>query len=118
MSRCRPAICSLPRYHAGVRLPPSINLDRKGLAELCRRHGIQKLALFGSALRADFRAESDVDVLAEFMPGHTPGLSFFVIADELSALLGRHVDLHTRGSLSPYFRDLVLAEAEPLYVQT
>ena len=40
------------------------------IAELCRRHRIRRLALFGSVLRDDFTPESDIDVLVEFEPGH------------------------------------------------
>jgi predicted nucleotidyltransferase len=90
-------------------------LDRQRLAELCRRHGIRRLALFGSALRDDFRADSDVDLLVDFAPGRTPGLAFFGIQDELAALLGRKVDLNTAECLSPYFRDEVVSSAEVLY---
>lgn len=45
---------------------PALNLPRKGIAELCRRHGIRSLSLFGSATRADFGSDSDIDVLVEF----------------------------------------------------
>jgi hypothetical protein len=55
-------------------------------------------------------------VLVEFQPGTRVGLAFIRIQDELSAVLGRTVDLHTPASLSKYFRDQVLREAEPLYV--
>ncbi len=82
----------------------------------CVAKHIQQLALFGSALRDDFTDNSDIDVLVQFIPGHTPGLAFFTMQDELSELLGRPVDLHTPASLSKYFRDEVLAEAEPIYV--
>ena len=93
-----------------------VRFEEKALDELCRKWRIQKLAIFGSALREDFSAASDVDVLVEFEPGHVPGLSFFTIERELSELLGRKVDLHTPGFLSPYFRDQVLSEAEVQYV--
>lgn len=92
-----------------------IEIDRGHLADLCRRHHIRRLALFGSVLRPDFRSDSDVDVLVEFAPGCTPGFAFFAIQEELSALIGRRVELHTPGFLSPYFRDRVRAEAEVLY---
>jgi predicted nucleotidyltransferase len=82
----------------------------------CRRHHVRRLALFGSILRDDFGPSSDVDVLVEFEPGHTPGLRFFAMQDELSAILGRPVDLNTSGFLSPAFRDEILAEAEDIYV--
>jgi hypothetical protein len=85
------------------------------LADLCRRHHIRRLALFGSVLRDDFRADSDVDVLVEFEPGHTPGLGFFAIQEELSRLLDRPVDLHTPAFLSPYFRDQVRHDSRVLY---
>lgn len=93
----------------------NFNIPRETIAAFCRRHYIRRLSLFGSILREDFRPDSDVDVLVEFEPGHTPGLAFFAMQDELSELLGRKVDLHTANSLSKYFRDQVLAEAEVQY---
>lgn len=90
------------------------------LAEYCRRHYISKLALFGSVLRADFRPDSDIDVLVEFDPGHMPGL--FGLAEmeaELSSLLGgRKVDLRTPAELSRRFRDHVVREARVQYAAT
>jgi hypothetical protein len=93
-----------------------IPIDREKIAEFCRRNGIRRLALFGSVLRDDFRPESDVDVLVEFLPGRTPGLRFFSMQDELSTMFGREVDLNTPGFLSDYFRDEVMREAEVQYV--
>lgn len=92
-----------------------IDIPKEQIADFCRKHGIRKIALFGSALRDDFMPESDVDVLVEFEPGHTPGLAFFTMQRELSEILGRKVDLNTAGDLSPYFRDEVLSEAQVLY---
>ncbi len=88
---------------------------RKELINFCRLHHIQKLALFGSALRDDFSSASDLDILVEFAPNHTPGLAFFTIQDELSRLLNRPVDLNTPQFISPTFRNDVLAQAEVLY---
>lgn len=92
-----------------------IRLPRERIAEFCRRNHIRRLALFGSVLRDDFGPQSDVDVLVEFAPGHTPGLAFFGMQEELSALLGRQVDLLTPQDLSRYFRDEVVRTAEVLY---
>ena len=92
-----------------------LEVPRDAIAEFCRRHHIRRLALFGSALRDDFRPDSDVDVLVEFDAAHMPGLEFFSMQAELSAMLGRNVDLNTPKFLSPAFRDEVLAEAEVLY---
>jgi len=92
---------------------------RETIAAFCRRCHIRKLALFGSVLRADFRDDSDIDVLVEFEPGHVPG--FFRLVDmeyELSDLFGgRKVDLRTPQDLSRYFRDEVLTQAEVQYAQ-
>jgi len=95
-------------------LPFEFSLD--SLDAVCRRYGIRRLSVFGSALRDDFMADSDLDLLVEFQPGRTPGFGFFRLEAELSAIFGRRVDLNTRASLSPYFRDRVLFEARDLYV--
>jgi len=54
-----------------------IEIPQAEIEAFCRKHHIRRLALFGSVLREDFTDESDVDVLVEFEPGHTPGLAFF-----------------------------------------
>jgi len=87
------------------------------IAELCRRHHIRRLSLFGSVLRDDFRPDSDVDVLVEFETGFTPGFfGLYDIEQELSETIGhRSVDLKTPEDLSQYFRDDVMREAEVQY---
>jgi uncharacterized protein len=92
-----------------------IAFPKERIGEFCRHHHIKKLAVFGSALRDDFRADSDIDVLVEFEPGQVPGLAFFAMQDELSTILGRKVDLNTPQCLSRYFRDKVLQEAVVQY---
>lgn len=96
-----------------------IDIPKDKLAEYCRRNRIHRLALFGSVLRDDFGPESDVDVLVEFEPAARVG--FFELYDmeqELGRLLGgRKVDLNTSKSLSKYFRDEVMQEAEEQFVQ-
>ncbi len=93
-----------------------IRIPNDRVADFCRRHHICKLALFGSVLRADFRPDSDIDVLVEFQPGFVPGLKFFAIERELSEILGKKVDLNTSAFISRYFRDRVVDEAEVAYV--
>ncbi len=86
------------------------------LADFCERHHIQRLALFGSILRNDFRPESDVDVLVDFLPGERVGLiRLGMVEAELSDLLGRTVDMSLTKSLNPHFRDEVLREAQTIY---
>ena len=86
------------------------------IADFSRRNRIRRLALFGSALRDDFRPDSDLDILVEFEPNARVGLRFFALQRELTELIGRPVDLNTPAFLSRYFRDQVMAEAEELYV--
>lgn len=98
----------------------SVQVSQDEIRRFCQRRGIRKLALFGSVLRSDFDSGSDIDVLVEFEPGARVG--FFELYDmeqELSRLLGgRKVDLNTPNSLSEYFRQQVLAEAQVQYVAT
>ena len=95
--------------HARVPIPTD------EVARFCRRHRIRRLVLFGSVLRPDFRDGSDVDVLVEFEPGHTPGLAFFTMQAELSRLLSRPVDLNTSGWLGRELHLQVAADAEVIY---
>ncbi len=94
---------------------PRFPVPANTLAEFCRRHHIKKLALFGSALRDDFRPDSDVDVMVEFEVGYVPGFAIIDMENELSRLVGRKVDLRTPGDLSRYFRDRVVREARVEY---
>ena len=81
-------------------MSPHISIDRDAVSAFCRRHHIQRLALFGSVLRDDFTPDtpdSDVDVLVEFQAGHVPGLDFVSMEREFSRLLqGRRVDMVRR----------------------
>jgi hypothetical protein len=92
-----------------------VGASREDLRAFCRRHHIRRMSFFGSVLRPDLGAQSDLDVLVEIDPEHIPGLEFVRMREELSRLLGRAVDFRTPASLSPYFRDDVLREAELVY---
>jgi predicted nucleotidyltransferase len=98
----------------GDRLP----MDSDALAQLCRRHGIRKLSLFGSQLKGTARPDSDIDLLVEFEPDAKPSLLTMArIEIELSALLGgRRVDLRTAEDLSRHFREAVTRDAQVQYV--
>ena len=75
---------------------PGIKIPKEQIAEFCRRNHIRRLAVFGSALRADFHPDSDIDILVEFEPEHIPGLiTLSGMEIELSEILGRKVDLRT-----------------------
>lgn len=91
-------------------------LPHDQLAAFCRQHAIRKLALFGSILRDDFDAESDIDILVEFEAGQVPGLIRMAALEiELTALLGKKTDLRTAAELSRYFRQSVVEAAQVVY---
>ncbi len=93
-----------------------INIHQDKIAEFCERHFVARLSFFGSILRDDFKVDSDVDVLIEFVPGKTPGLFRFAGMElELTQILGRVVHLCTPADLSEHFRDRVLREARLQY---
>ena len=96
-----------------------IKIQKDKLEEFCKKHHIQRLAIYGSALRSDFGHGSDVDILVEFEPRRTPGFfKLFEMEEELSSLFGGNkVDLRTPQDLSRYFRDKVIQGAEVQYVQ-
>lgn len=90
-------------------------IPKNKIEAFCQANGIRRLALFGSAIRDDFRPDSDIDILVEFHPSAHIGLAFIRLQDELSSIFGRKVDLNTPGSISKYFRDKVINESEILY---
>ena len=98
-----------------------IDVPKEEIAAFCRRHHIQRMALFGSVLRDDFTPESDIDVLVEFAPGKTPGLAFITMQDELSEIFGQRVDMHTFSGIERsrnwVLRKEILNSAEIQYEQ-
>jgi hypothetical protein len=93
-----------------------IKIPRRNLAEFCRRYQVRRLALFGSVLGNNFRAESDVDVLVSFQPDARAGfLTLSRMQRELSGLFNRPVDLVPMDGLKPVIRDSVLSNIEEVY---
>ena len=99
---------------------PQIHVPGNRLTEYCRANGIKRLDVFGSALRADFGPESDIDLLVEFEPDRKLGLLEFVrIEQEFADLFGRKVDLVERlaveRSRNYIRRAAILESAETIY---
>jgi uncharacterized protein len=93
-----------------------IELPGAKIAEICRRHQVRELFLFGSAVRGELRPDSDIDFLVDFLPDARPGLlGVSAMMRELTAILGRPVDLAVKPSLKPRIRPRVLAEARLIY---
>jgi predicted nucleotidyltransferase len=115
-SRLDPAA---PVMTTAASAPGRERLDPEVVAEFAERHHIARISLFGSFLRGDDRPDSDLDLLVEFEPGHTPGyLALATMEAELSTHVGgRHVDIRTAADLSRHFRDRVVHEARLLHAR-
>ncbi|HKP76365.1 MAG TPA: nucleotidyltransferase family protein [Longimicrobiaceae bacterium] len=95
----------------------NVEIPRDRIEEFCRRWNIAELALFGSALRDDFRPDSDVDVLVTFAPAARRSLFDRVdMIDELKEIFGRDVDLVEKaGLVNPFIRRHVLGHHQVIY---
>ena len=93
-----------------------VELPMAEIMALCSRYRVRELALFGSVLRDDFRADSDIDMLVEFAPDAEVGfMTLAGMARELSVLLHRKVDLVPKAGLKQRIRREVLAGSKVLY---
>jgi predicted nucleotidyltransferase len=102
-------------------LVSSLGLDRPEVAAFCRRWKVRELAVFGSALRGDSRPDSDIDLLVTFEPDAKWGLfEQSTMESELTALLGRKVDLVSRRAIERSAnwirRQAILESAETVHV--
>ncbi len=94
----------------------------KKIAAFCKRWQVVEFALFGSALRDDFSAQSDIDALVSFAAQSNWGLFEHIqMKQELKELFGREVDLVTRRSLeqsrNALLRAEILGTAKVLYTE-
>ncbi len=86
------------------------------ISEICRRYHVKELSLFGSAVRDELQAESDIDFLVDFEKGFAVGFLMLArLQAELASLVNRSVDLVPKGGLKPSIRSIVLQEAKVLY---
>ena len=107
---------------ASVPIPPLVSTAREAIAAFCRRWGVTTFALFGSALRPDFREDSDIDVLLTFCEGARYTLFDLVrMGDELEAIFGRTVDVLDRKAVEQsanYLRrNTILRSAAVVYAE-
>jgi predicted nucleotidyltransferase len=91
-------------------MPAEVASSVRALGE---RFGVHNIRVFGSTARGDARADSDLDLVVEYVPGHG-GFAFVEFCERVEDLLGRKVDVVTEKSLHPIIRDRILAEALPL----
>jgi predicted nucleotidyltransferase len=99
-----------------------LQYDNEAVRQFCRERGIARLELFGSALRDDFRAESDVDLLCTLKrDDECTLLGWADMQFKLTEIFGRPVDLVSRWAIersrNPYRRQAILSTAKPIYVE-
>jgi predicted nucleotidyltransferase len=93
-----------------------IDLPLDRIREICLRFPVRELSIFGSALRADFRPDSDLDLLVEFQPDARVGfIELGVLEEEPERLFGSKVDLITKRSVRPELRREIIGSARVLY---
>lgn len=100
-------------------MPTVIDTQLAQISALCRRYGVRKLELFGSATTGAFDPQtSDLDFLIEFDAERKDSLfhRYFGLNEDLEALFGRKVDLVMVGTLkNPYFIDSVNKTRQTVY---
>jgi len=105
----------------GQKLRYRLAVSDEDIARFCQRWHIAQISVFGSALRSDFRPDSDIDVLIEFEDGKAPGLAYVSMANEIENLFGRPVDLVTRfaveRSKNPFRREEILRTAKVIHAR-
>ncbi|MEO6034865.1 MAG: nucleotidyltransferase domain-containing protein [Verrucomicrobiota bacterium] len=96
-----------------------IRQNQNAVAEACRKFGVGRLEIFGSAVRDDFDMQkSDLDFIANFLPPLHPGVSdrFFGFTEALEKIFSRPVDLLTDSMLrNPVLREEVNRDRTPIY---
>ncbi|MEQ8462761.1 nucleotidyltransferase family protein [Coleofasciculus sp. E1-EBD-02] len=105
-----------------IPIPHGITISAESLKQLCQHWQIVELSLFGSILREDFNADSDIDVLVEFY--EKARITFFdldVIEQQLSQLFHRPVDVVTKPAIeqshNPIRRQNILDNSKVIYEQ-
>ncbi|MBM3334040.1 nucleotidyltransferase domain-containing protein [Candidatus Sumerlaeota bacterium] len=99
----------------------NVQYDDAALRRFCERWKVREMCLFGSALREDFDAQSDVDILVSFAPeADWSWCDWMEMTDQIKEIFGREVDLVSRSAVerseNPYRKRHILSHLEPLYV--
>ncbi|NQE51973.1 hypothetical protein C5S29_00170 [ANME-1 cluster archaeon GoMg3.2] len=73
---------------------------------------IREIGIFGSFIRGEQNASSDIDVLVEFEKGHKDFFNYMRLKHYLEELLGRKVDMVIKNAVKPRLRERIFSEVE------
>ncbi len=109
-----------PIFNHNARAIKNIEVPMIEIIQFCDRWQISEFALFGSVLRSDFRPDSDIDVMVQFlMEAHPTFLSLEQMEEELKIIFNREIDLITRSGIETsrnYLRrQEILSSAQVIY---
>lgn len=93
----------------------AVDLLKKNSGEF-QKFGVKRIGIFGSFASDEQNAESDIDLLVEFIKGQKSFQNFMSTANLAESIFDRKVELVTPQSLSPYIAPYVEKEVE--YVKT
>jgi predicted nucleotidyltransferase len=100
-------------------MEPVIEEKKNELLDICRRHYVRRLDVFGSMVQGDFTSSSDIDFIVEFDDSVADNRfdNYFHLLDALKGLFGRQVDLIEPGGLrNPYFIECLEQTRRSVYV--
>jgi len=92
----------------------SLPFDTNALIEICRQNDVSMVGVFGSMVRGEASARSDIDLLVRFSRDKSL-LALVALERQLAVAMGRKVDVLTEAALSPYLRDRILRDLKVIY---
>ena len=92
----------------------TLSFDIDKLIKICRENDAAMVGVFGSVARGEDTSASDIDLMVKFSKRKSL-LDIVKLERELSAEIGKKVDLLTEAAISPYLRDRILSELKVIY---
>ncbi len=99
---------------SNMALLDELKKNREKILALAEQCGLKDVRVFGSVARGEDRSDSDIDILAEYIPSSHAGLKVFRFPREIEQMFGHKVDLVFESGLYHVVRDRILNEAKPL----
>lgn len=92
----------------------SLHAKKDAIERACQQFGARQIRVFGSVARGEERPDSDIDFLVDFPRGYDIFAQRIPLAERLSEITGRRLDLIPEHELNPHLREAILQEAVDL----